>query len=192
MFATDAVISTKALDLDCPKDKTLGAWEMQTVEHGGIFVQSGIYFMKGKSKSRGIRPEYVTADGNLETWFRGDILRAWTFGSSQLKYPYKSYLTIGAASAGKGLYKYAGHWIKSERVLNLNSAGIKRSPLQSRKRANELVMTWPADLPYGETISQPRKPEWVRSDTALEHEIEGDTANALAGFWWEGGDNENE
>jgi len=41
-FATDCVMSSESLELDCPKKKELGKWEHHVWEHG-LFLQTGVY-----------------------------------------------------------------------------------------------------------------------------------------------------
>jgi hypothetical protein len=179
MFATDAVVSKVELPLECPPAKTLGKWERAVHSAGGIFSQSGIYLLDDKTKSRGIRASFVNEEGDLKKWFHEEIIPRWRQGESQYKFKYRSYFTIGAECASDKTYPLAGHWIDGERMLDLNSAGLKRRPCSDRKRARTLVMTFPARLPPGESFSAMSRPDWLDDELGEMTEIDRDTAEVL-------------
>ncbi len=179
MLATDGVVSKSKLPVECPPVKTLGKWESAIHSNGGIFAQSGIYLLDDKTKSRGIRASFVNAEGDLKKWFQEEIIPRWKKGEAEYEFKYKSYLTIGAATASEKTYLCAGHWIDGERTLDLNIAGLKRRPCSDQKRARMLVMTYPAPLPYGETFSAMSRPDWLDDEFGEMSEIDRDTIEVI-------------
>ena len=122
-FATDGIVSLKALDVFVPKEKTLGEWEHEVAKGGGVFAQSGVYaLMKDLTKAdydrmedrekadegvkiaaRGFSPLRPDDD---ETWTRHmvkvlfeDIPACWKDGKSAYVFDRQQYVTVGAALA---------------------------------------------------------------------------------------------
>ena len=99
-LATDGIYSTEPLELDCPKDKILGAWEAN--EHDAMtLVQSGVYFLREGDKwfsySRGF-DKMTTQQGMRETW--EIIMNAWKKKETHISLPCTRFITLKSALIG--------------------------------------------------------------------------------------------
>lgn len=176
-FMTDGIVSRKPLDLDCRDE--LGLWEPEEKKGGGIFIQSGVYAMEKKIKSRGIRPDAV-AGGDLGRWLIDTTRDLWRRKIDNLEFPYFYYLTLGAAIATEDKWQYAGSWISDKRTVNIAGAGSKRYPGgYGNLRYKQLNPTTPLraypfkrDAYGGELpLSEPSKPEWLNEEDRAEQEL---------------------
>ena len=122
-FATDGIVSLKALEVFVPKEKTLGEWEHEVAKGGGVFAQSGVYaLMKDLTKADYDRMEdRDKADEGVKIAARGfsplgpddgrtptqhmvkvlfeDIPACWKDGKSAYVFDRQQYVTVGAALA---------------------------------------------------------------------------------------------
>jgi hypothetical protein len=175
MFATDGIVSLRSLPLEILPTKTLGAWEAETCDAGGVFVQSGVYALSGQDgayhcKTRGFRPTNI--DGSIADYLCKVIPGFWKGGQASFAFPYQSYMTLGASVASRDLWALCGHWATGVRNLDLHGAGLKRDVEPSKtilkRRAQELVSTRPnssnmvtidenGEMP----ISAMFRPDWI-------------------------------
>jgi hypothetical protein len=194
MLATDGIVSTRALPLDCPREKTLGAWEYGKSSDGGVFVQSGVYFIGDDAgnitvKSRGFRPANVT--NPLSEILRREIPDYWRAGRSEYSAGYSAYMTIGAAVTTRDAWKHVGRWREGTRDMNLESLGKKRMRLASRhrERAERLISSEASNVNALLTdenglmpMSVPHVPEWLDLETELERALADDADMIEARF----------
>lgn len=169
MMATDGIYATSPLPLPCTSQKELGGWEQHILD-GGVFVQSGVYFLGGDTvtRTRGTNVKNVLGGKNL----RALITEAWTKGEEEVTVPYKQYITVGTSSRSLAWHDVLGRWMQGHRKLDVTSAGTKRllAPLPGDMKAHperELYSTLPAPLPSGceDLVSTPRSVEWIEDPT---------------------------
>lgn len=96
-LATDGIYSRKPLDLYCPKDKILGAWEFQKHDMMAM-VQSGIYWLKDGDKltsySRGF-DKMSTPEDVQETLDK--VIKAWKQKQKSILLPCTRFITLRTA-----------------------------------------------------------------------------------------------
>lgn len=177
-FQTDGIVSTKRLGLS--EGRSLGQWECETLKGRSIFVQPGVYHLGEKSKHRGIKADLLGTD-NFEEWLVEQTDK-WAGDGGSAPYPYRYYMTLGAAVASEERWKSAGWWVDGTRELQLDNLGFKRAvPISAaarRKRATGLVKSIPKPAFYHEKIdgefplSSPHAPDWLDTDQAMANELE--------------------
>jgi hypothetical protein len=152
MFATDGLFSTEELDLDCPAEKTLGAWERQV--HDGItVVMPGVYWLHDgesvKNYSRGFDKREMS-----ETDF---ILAAWRQRQDTVSISVRRLITLGSACAASSFWNMRGDFTDSKRRLRLDGDNSKRYGVDLAKCApwRELVATTPRDHFLPNTLGVP-------------------------------------
>lgn len=196
MLATDGIISTVPLPLDCPKQKTLGAWESGELKAGGVFVQSGVYCISDErgdfhSKTRGFRPLHLGAL-SVADMLRQNVPALWAQDRASLDFSYQSYMTLGASVASRALCEHIGRWVDGTRQLDLRGAGIKRdvdpSPKLRRSRAKKLLATSPSsqnmllvDSNGNLPISAEFTPDWLDREFGEATAIDDDVAAIFQG-----------
>ena len=139
-FATDGLFTTQPLDLFCPKEKILGAWEYQ--EHDGItIVMPGVYWLHDNNKmahySRGFDKEFMKqCDFVLDAWKKKH--RAIPVKLTRL-------IGLGTAAGSETLWNMRGMFAETTRKLALNGENSKRYPIAlSQKNPHKtLVFTEP-------------------------------------------------
>lgn len=120
-LATDGIYSTEPLDLDCPKEKILGAWEYRV--HDGItMVMPGVYWLhdgaKVKHFSRGYDKDQMQ-DFEL-------IHRAWAEHKAVLTFDQERMVTLGNATMSDGFWQLRGLFTRSKRELRIDGKNSKR------------------------------------------------------------------
>jgi hypothetical protein len=174
-FATVGLFSTQPLDLDAPKEKTLGKWEFQT--HEGItVVMPGIYWLWDgnvpSGYSRGFDKETMD-DPRF-------IIDSWRRKETFVDVPYSRLVGLGMAVMSDAFYSVRGRWINGARTLRLDmlnskrmgwSYGRKDKPDGKPARPHVgLVCTTPFDaIDPGETdlpCSAPYKIDWLDDGVA--------------------------
>lgn len=178
-FQTDGIVTEKPLAVN--EGTELGQWEKETVAGTSLFVQPGIYHLGKKSKHRGIKADLLGTE-DFEKWLNENAGDRWQTGSENASYPYRYYMTLGAAVASEERWKFAGYWIDGTRELQLNNLGFKRSAPFSdkdrRDRSRRLIDTIPKPAFYHDElcgefpISAPHKPDWLDSEFGLSLETE--------------------
>ena len=142
-MATDGLFSTEALDLDCPREKILGAWEFQ--QHDGMtMVMPGVYWLheagqKPKHYSRGFDKAQMS-DAEF-------IHRAWKWRLDSVPIDITRLIGLGTAITGDSFWAMRGMFVSASRDLALNGHNSKRYPvtLSSAKPHTRLVPTRPRD-----------------------------------------------
>lgn len=178
-FATDGIFSTEPLDLYCPKEKELGAWEYQT--HDGMTnVMPGVYWLHDgdsvKHYSRGFRSDEMS-DAEI-------VHDAWRRKQDKIPIDVTRLIGIGTAANGKAFWPMRGCFVTSPRSLALNGNNSKRYAINLRqcKPHRGLVDTVPKahELPHllGIPDSAPYPVAWI--DGVIERdELEGEKADDL-------------
>ena len=186
-FQTDGIISESKLDVKI--GKSLGEWDYEYITETSIFVQPGVYHVgkeKPASKHRGIKADLL-GTGDFEQWLHTNVADQWADETRiSVSYPYRYYVTLGAAVASEERWKAAGFWVDGQRELKLDNLGFKRSAPLLRKekiaRSRQLVKTLPKPAYYHEKnfdeihedlpLSEQHIPEWLDLETKLEYETD--------------------
>jgi hypothetical protein len=158
-FATDGVVTTRPFDglnvFEEGSEMPLGAWEHCIVEDG-LFLQSGVYSMrkagKAVSKTRGMDPKRLSADGNVYNLLKEQALAAMrrgydaSLGGDGVMLPIRNLVTVGmalgASENNRARWKagLAGRWSPPQgeaktlvRLINVNVLGGKRQWIEGRE-----------------------------------------------------------
>ena len=123
-FATDGIFSTAPLDLHCPKDKQLGAWEATTHPWMTV-VMPGVYWYGGGGEdgmtgySRGFDKDSLRTNA--------DVLTAWGTGLSELRLPRHMMITpTMALTSWEQLWRVRGCFTSTVKTLQLTGDTPKR------------------------------------------------------------------
>jgi hypothetical protein len=192
-FATDGIFSTEPLDLDCPAEKVLGAWEYQT-HIGMIMVMPGVYWLQDqasdknpsglKNYSRGFEKKTMS-----DTDF---ILKAWQRGQSSVDVPSRRFITLGSALMSDTFWDMRGCFAETKRSLILNGENSKRYAISvsANKPHKGMVNTHPQDLledydlPLSGLMSDPYPIDWLNAEIMQNAEIaESPRSAADASFY---------
>lgn len=145
-FATDALFSTSPLDLHCPSEKQLGAWEAS--EHDGItIIMPGVYWLHDgddiKHYSRGFDKETMS-DPQL-------VHKAWSEGRLEINVTQTRMITLGVAHMSENFWKLRGIFVSAPRALKVSGENSKREAIDVMRLAphKELICTRPRELPEG-------------------------------------------
>lgn len=191
MMATDGIYATEPLPLLLTSSKELGGWEHHILD-GGMFVQSGVYFLGDDTvtRTRGTNAKNIMGGRGL----RALISDAWMKREEKVEVPYQQYITLGACSRSPAWHDVLGHWMRGHRTLDVTSAGKKRLcsdqwPVASGQKlatnhkslATALYPTRPAPLPLSceGLVSAPRSVEWIDDPESEEYEAQDESENAL-------------
>ena len=145
-FATDGIFSTAPLDLDCPREKILGAWEYQ-MHDGMVIAMPGVYWLgptalgkRGQHFSRGWNKDAMTDPAFL--------LRAWRDEQWAVKIESRRMITLGQGLASETFWQMRGMFADSLRTMRTDGGGSKRCPaaLTQVRPHKGLVATVPMDL----------------------------------------------
>lgn len=178
-FATDGLFSTEPLDLYCPKEKELGAWEFK--QHDGItMVMPGVYWLHDGDKvehfSRGFDKKEMS-DAEF-------VHHAWRRKQDAVAVSLTRLIGLGSACTSKDFHALLGCFANSTRRLCLDGDNSKRYPinLTREKPWAGLVDTIPRDhfLPniFGVPESAPYPIAWI--DGVVERDLlEGEMADEL-------------
>lgn len=173
-FATDGLYSTEPLDLPCPAEKILGAWEYK--EHAGMtMVMPGVYWLHeadGRTKhfSRGFDKKKMGA--------AGFVLDAWKWRRTRVDLTVERLIGLGTAIISEDFWAMRGAFVKSRRDLRLDGGNSKRYPvpLTVARPWQGLVYTVPREHNLSgietEFFSAPYPVAWV--DDAEETDIPAD------------------
>lgn len=186
-LATDGIYSLSELDLDCPVEKILGAWERQTHDEMMI-VQAGFYFLRDSEKltsySRGF-DKMITQSDMFET--RDMILSAWAKNKHEVFLPCTRFITLKSALISDNWWARWCTWYKyvtpegiEGRRLATYPSGTKRRLTDSKTRADkQMLQTMPEyNLSAIGTMSELHSLPWDSADddfdmeAILEHDID--------------------
>ena len=202
-FATDAVQSTRPLDIVWTNEKILGEWMQEIAIGGGVLVKSGMFCLPAVAKpgkipklklaTRGYSPENVEGDADdhfskVVDDLMVKIPEAWARGDKDIAFKYRQYMNLGFSIASRETWKFIGCWKRSDRTLDLNDYGQKRNaPSTAKKRqsrASKLVRLPVAHrdpIMEEDRMSAPYTYEWL-SSKARERDLEEEQATCVAGF----------
>lgn len=161
MFATDGLFTTEPLDLYCPAEKELGAWEAK--EHDGItVVMPGVYWLHDGETKKHYSRGFDKAEMKDDEFIRD----AWKRGADSVPIKLSRLVGIGSACSSKQLWPLRGNFAESRRVLALDGDTSKRYPLApGRKPHLQLCPLEPRDhfLPnkLGIAESSPYPISWL-------------------------------
>lgn len=123
-FATDGLFSTEPLDLDCPDEKVLGAWEYQ--QHDGItMVMPGVYWLHDGETTT----HYSRGFDKREMSSADFVHLAWERRQPDVKVELERLIGLGSACASKDYWTMRGAFAKSTRTLCLDGDNSKRYPI---------------------------------------------------------------
>ena len=177
-FATDGLFALEPLDLHCPEEKELGAWEYQV--HDGItMVMPGVYWLHDgetvKHYSRGFNKAQMS---DVEI-----VHEAWRRKQDRIPIEIERLIGMGTACASKEFWKMRGRFVKSERSLCLDGDNSKRYPIMLYNCAPErgLVDTMPRSHFAGDMFddipdSAPYPISWIDGELSRD-ELEGELAD---------------
>ena len=156
-FATDGLFSLEPLNLDCPTDKVLGAWEYQV--HAGItMVMPGVYWLHDMDDLGRMKSKHYSRGFDKDKMQNPQIVHsAWAKGDDEIAMDTRRLIGLGTASGSKHFWKMRGCFVKTTRMLRLDGFNSKRMSItvSSKKPHRGLVATKPklADAPEG-TLSE--------------------------------------
>ena len=167
-FATDGLFSTEALDLDCPAEKILGAWEFE--KHDGItMVMPGVYWLHEEGK----KPKHYSRGFDKTQMSDAEFIhRAWARKTEYLPIDTTRLIGLGSACVSDSFWQMRGMFVSGTRELALNGDNSKRYPvmLYKEKPHLRLVPTVPRDhlydllTPLIEILSEPYEIAWMKPD----------------------------
>lgn len=139
MFATDGLFTTEPLDLYCPAEKELGAWEAQ--EHDGItVVMPGVYWLHENTPLGAKTKHYSRGFDKGEMRDCQFVIDAWRRGADSVSVSLTRLVGIGSACSSADLWKMRGCFAESTRRLSLDGDNSKRYGAPPRSRPDrELV-----------------------------------------------------
>lgn len=165
-FATDAVYSLTALEVP-DSAAQLGGWKEQVHCHGGVFVQPGVYWLRG-ADGWAVRHTRGFSIGDLTP---EQIIQHWERGESHAVYQRTRFTSLGMVihADNDESWKRWANWDKYERQLQLDPVERKRDPMvmiyPTRVRpARKLVQTRPYRLAPDDEISQSSNVQDVEFD----------------------------
>ena len=123
-FATDAIITTKKLDLDIGNH--LGGWSAEEFE-GITIVQPGVYWLKTRD---GWADKYRGFDKN--SLKREEIVEKWRIGEQYYPAKLTRFVGLGSAVSAQSYFEKWRTWDTQVRNLNLIPTG-KRLPSKDEK-----------------------------------------------------------
>jgi hypothetical protein len=178
-IATDGIFATEPLDLHCPPDKQLGAWEYK--QHDGItMVMPGVYWLHDGDRdtlhSRGFDKEQFAGAAT--------VLAAWRKRQSRLAVKLQRLIGLGSALTSDVFWDMRGMFVATTKDLALNGDNSKRYPAMLYRLRPDLglVDTDPRDH-YGDLFADADDfesglypvdwlPKEARADWLTERDIE--------------------
>ena len=148
LLATDGILSTRPLDL--PISPKLGDWEATTYQ-GAFLIQSGVYWVGDKMRSRGIDARSLDLESARAEWRRNRL-------RGELTVTVRRVLSYRIACA-RGKPHLAGQWETHERSIRFDPAP-RRRPWKS---AGSSVLTLPAHVADYQ-IQAALDEAWLQSD----------------------------
>ncbi len=175
--ATDGIYSTEPLNLYCPPDKELGAWEFK-LHDGMTCVMPGVYWLhdgeKTKHFSRGFDKETMSEAGFVHN--------AWKAGYSSIDVKMQRLITLGSALMSEDFWTMRGCFVEGTRTLRLNGFNSKRWPvtISTHKPHLGLVPTHPINTEVDDegVISAAYPIEWLDMDESAESEEPTETTRS--------------
>lgn len=168
MFATDGLFTIEPLDLYCPAEKELGAWE--ATEHDGItIVMPGVYWLHDAGKIK----HYSRGFDKSEMADPGFIHEAWKAGKDEIPISLRRLIGIGSACTSTEFWKMRGCFTVARRFLALDGDNSKRYAFDRRDGRPwlELVSLRPREhfLPniMGVPESGPYPVAWLDGSTPI-------------------------
>lgn len=166
-LATDGIYSTEPLELHCPAEKILGAWEYQ--RHDAMtLIQSGVYFLRDgdelTSYSRGFDRMITDADkrDTLEK-----IKTAWKYFKTEVYLPCTRFITLKSAMCGGDWWSrwLTWHEFKSGeepgRRLAITCQNTKRVLRDTKSRADKyMLQTYPTENVTPDVLSLKHSIPW--------------------------------
>jgi hypothetical protein len=147
-IATDGIFSTAPLDLHCPPDKQLGAWEYK--KHTGMtMVMPGVYWLHDEKR------DTLHSRGFDKDQFAGaaTVLAAWRRRQSRLTVRLRRVIGLGSALTSDIFWDMRGMFVKATKDLALNGDNSKRYPAMLYRERPDLALVdtlprdqWGADL----------------------------------------------
>ena len=183
-FATDGIYSTEPLQLHCPKEKQLGAWEY-TLHSEMTLVVSGVYWTRddGDEKHHGFSRGYEK--DAMET---PDIAwDAWRDKRASVRVPSSRLIGMGTAALSDEAWANRGRFVQTTRDLDLSGDSAKRHGLgyhNNRRFHLRMYPTtarsdiWGYDLYGDKHISAPYPIAWIDDGAKSEH----DAADTISHF----------
>lgn len=157
-FATDAVLTTEPLDLDCGIG--LGQWTPEVFD-GITIVQAGVYWLNDNGdwhdKYRGFDK------GALN---RQHIVNSWRMGMDHYQATLTRFVTLGSALSSIDFYSKWRTWDTQPRVLNITPTG-KRMASEQRLYWEQLCDTLPQVNLNIDVISKPYPLLWIEGEEGL-------------------------
>ena len=127
-FATDGLFSLEPLNLDCPEEKILGAWEYQV--HDGItMVMPGVYWLHDGEKVT----NYSRGFDKREMSGAQFVHDAWKKKLTAVPVSITRFVGIGSACASPVFWKMRASFVTSTRSLCLDGDNSKRYPITLHK-----------------------------------------------------------
>jgi hypothetical protein len=167
--ATDGVFSTEPLDLPCPAEKILGAWEFK--RHAGMTtVMPGVYWLHDDDAMRVRRASVFARGFSRSAMADPDFIHAaWRRHRESVRINIRRLVGIGSALVSADMWAMRGQFMDSKRELKINGDTGKRYPaMLYRHRADlGLVPTLPRELPFSgdvdcdDLMSQPYPIAWI-------------------------------
>lgn len=139
-FATDGLFTTEALDLDCPPEKELGAWEYKL--HKGITVaMPGVYWLHDDDETE----HHSRGFDKKEMSDAGFVHEAWRRKKDAVAIKLTRLVGLGSAVTSEEFWKMRGRFMETTRTLCLDGDNSKRYPinLNRDKPHLQLVPTTP-------------------------------------------------
>jgi hypothetical protein len=98
--------------------------------------------------------------------------------------PHKKLITFGLAASTPDLWPMCGNWVEDTRLIDMDSAGVKRMKCMDPDRANNLVITKVAINKTPKVLSARHEPEWLDVGTeAMMQDLTDNADLALANDW---------
>lgn len=169
-FATDGIFSTEPLDLDCPKEKILGAWEYQT--HAGItMVMPGVYWLH---EDNGTSKHYSRGFDKDQMHGAEFIHQSWRQKKTRIALTLTRLIGLGSSHTSDIYWNFRGSFVEGARELALDGHNSKRCPisLHTYKPHLQLIDTYPREQPD----------QWAPAETyfSKRYEISWETKNVTS------------
>lgn len=176
-FATDGLFSTEPLNLYCPEEKELGAWEYQV--HDGItMVMPGVYWLHDGKKTT----HYSRGFDKREMSDAEFVREAWRKRQDSTQVQINRMISLGTACTSEAMWSIRGCFAQSSRSLCLDGDNSKRYPiaLQRERPWESLVDTVPrsreiANL-FGDDESAPYPIAWLDGAGSLKDDPDSEIA----------------
>jgi hypothetical protein len=179
-MATDGIYSTEPLDLWCPSEKILGAWEF--TKHAGItMVMPGVYWIEDENNGKR-KLKHFSRGFNKEQMSDVDFVhQAWKWRRNNVDVSIQRLIGLGTAVASDAFWLMRGCFVTSQRDLRLDGGNSKRYPaaLTQCTPWKNLVSTVPVDHDLegleDNFVSAPYQIAWLDDEVADPwHDLDGE------------------